>query len=837
MPTRTRRAGTGKQQRSGVVPDKEVHGAAAAGGILASFNVNIPVVKNRLQEKENDKVPSSVMISSAQRALSHSASEKLDGHNKKKIARSFEQDVDDDFSAISCDVSPRRLDISRIQDAVSSFSGDLTMSNDSISQDLTLSLQPSEDETTEDPSSSPRSYVADLDTVDSDQESSFTVSEANSESQCETSESLVEESYDPGLEDDEYNPNEEIESESDEDLEFMEGEIGDSPEFTPTQTRVQHGEIGLGSVAGDTGKEVSSRTTESDDDSTVVERTPKPKSRSLPLSMISPEIQLAEIVDDDEITDNDILVATIIDGDQALSSEKHPRNIGILRLQKQNDGIPFNQTASDDFQNDGHEAQKSLLVKKDNTMDNQGRNENVTDSLEYYEAWDANESIPSNKPLPYHTPIQKKPKSSKKTFWLEGRVKRGKWTLGAKIGVGSFGVVHVGMNTLTGSLMAVKIFKVDGEAVMKDVRREVELMRLLKHQNIVQYLGAQMDKTHLHIFQEWVPGGSVASMLSRFGAFPLQVIQRYLSQTLLGLHYLHENNIIHRDIKGSNILVNDGGVVKLADFGASKKLSNLRGDMMMSLTVRGTPYFMAPEVFEERYSSKADIWGIGCVAFQMITASPPWKDQGFTNPISLFNHIKRTSGPPPLPHSTAANFPKEDLNLMNAFDMLMTTCFETEPSTRPSAQELLGHNFFDEIASDMGDDDSLHQRLFSPESQIQSPWSIKCKQAGDFVIPFYPQCKSELYSDPNHLVGGSEICSPQRDTSDWPEWAKDQLGKKEQTTPSKENGLSNMMGSLALSEDSIQQNPFARNLVLAGGSTVFSNLLGLQLIDRKDAED
>lgn len=132
-----------------------------------------------------------------------------------------------------------------------------------------------------------------------------------------------------------------------------------------------------------------------------------------------------------------------------------------------------------------------------------------------------------------------------------------------------------------------------------------------------------MDTNNMRIFQEWVPGGSVASMLSHFGAFPLQVIQRYLSQTLAGLQYLHENNIIHRDIKGSNILVNDEGVVKLADFGASKKLSNLKGDMMMSLTVRGTPYFMAPEVFEERYTSKADIWGIGCVAYQMITASPP----------------------------------------------------------------------------------------------------------------------------------------------------------------------------------------------------------------------
>ena len=188
------------------------------------------------------------------------------------------------------------------------------------------------------------------------------------------------------------------------------------------------------------------------------------------------------------------------------------------------------------------------------------------------------------------TPAKASTPNKRERFYRgEGIVKRGKWTLGSKIGVGSFGVVHIGMNTATGTLMAVKTFNME-PTIMDDVRREIELMRSLDHVNIVRYYGAQRDKKRLHIFQEWVPAGSVATMLNKFGPFGLCVIRRYLSQTLSGLAYLHENNIMHRDIKGSNILVNDEGIVKLADFGASKKLAEFQYDLMMSLTVRGSKY-------------------------------------------------------------------------------------------------------------------------------------------------------------------------------------------------------------------------------------------------------
>ncbi len=165
-------------------------------------------------------------------------------------------------------------------------------------------------------------------------------------------------------------------------------------------------------------------------------------------------------------------------------------------------------------------------------------------------------------------------------------VRRGKWTLGTRIGEGSFGIVHVGMNNLTGKLMAVKIMKIPSKSsheTLEGLRREINLMKSFEHPNIVRYIGCEIDKKRgvIHVFQDWIPGGSVTSLLKKFGPFPTPVVRCYMYQVLTGLNYLHSNRIIHRDIKGGNILVNDEGIVKLADFGASKRLRITENVSMM----------------------------------------------------------------------------------------------------------------------------------------------------------------------------------------------------------------------------------------------------------------
>jgi serine/threonine protein kinase len=102
--------------------------------------------------------------------------------------------------------------------------------------------------------------------------------------------------------------------------------------------------------------------------------------------------------------------------------------------------------------------------------------------------------------------------------------------------------------------MAVKVLQIPNEnkrAVVDDLQREIDLMRTLKHPNIVRYLGAEVDSLRniLNIFQEWVPGGCISTLLKKFGPFSINVVKSYLAQILDGLDYLHCHGIIHRDIK------------------------------------------------------------------------------------------------------------------------------------------------------------------------------------------------------------------------------------------------------------------------------------------------
>ena len=109
--------------------------------------------------------------------------------------------------------------------------------------------------------------------------------------------------------------------------------------------------------------------------------------------------------------------------------------------------------------------------------------------------------------------------------------------------------------------IAVKVLKrISSKSDSREVRElenEISLMQSLDHPNIVRYLGCEVSPDHLYIFQEWVPCGSLATVINEYGALKESVVRRYLGQILRGLRYLHENLVVHRDIKGGNVLVNE----------------------------------------------------------------------------------------------------------------------------------------------------------------------------------------------------------------------------------------------------------------------------------------
>nr|XP_057938294.1 mitogen-activated protein kinase kinase kinase 19 [Doryrhamphus excisus]XP_057938295.1 mitogen-activated protein kinase kinase kinase 19 [Doryrhamphus excisus]XP_057938296.1 mitogen-activated protein kinase kinase kinase 19 [Doryrhamphus excisus]XP_057938297.1 mitogen-activated protein kinase kinase kinase 19 [Doryrhamphus excisus] len=264
------------------------------------------------------------------------------------------------------------------------------------------------------------------------------------------------------------------------------------------------------------------------------------------------------------------------------------------------------------------------------------------------------------------------------------------WTKGEVLGRGAYGTVYCGL-TSQGQLIAVKqvtLDTCDPEAAEREYSRlqgEVELLKTLRHTNIVGFLGTSLHQHMVSIFMEYIPGGSIASILHRFGPLPERVLALYTHQILEGVAYLHFNRVIHRDLKGNNVMLMPTGVIKLIDFGCARRLSfithttNSSGDLLKS--VHGTPYWMAPEVITETgYGRKSDVWSVGCTVFEMATGKPPLAHM---DKIAALFYIGAKQGLMP---SLPEGFSESAKDFVNI-------CLTSDQRLRPSADQLLQHSF------------------------------------------------------------------------------------------------------------------------------------------------
>ncbi|NXC20495.1 M3K19 kinase, partial [Corythaeola cristata] len=263
------------------------------------------------------------------------------------------------------------------------------------------------------------------------------------------------------------------------------------------------------------------------------------------------------------------------------------------------------------------------------------------------------------------------------------------WTRGEVLGKGAYGTVYCGL-TSQGQLIAVKQVVLDTsdqlttEKEYQKLHEEVDLLKTLKHVNIVSYLGTCLEDNVLSIFMEFVPGGSISSIINRFGPLPEVVLCKYTKQILQGVAYLHDNCVVHRDIKGNNVMLMPNGIVKLIDFGCARRLawaslSGTQSEMLKS--VHGTPYWMAPEVINESgYGRKSDIWSVGCTVFEMATGKPPLASM---DRIAAMFYIGAHRGLMP---SLPDRFSGTAVDFVHA-------CLTRDQRERPSALQLLDHPF------------------------------------------------------------------------------------------------------------------------------------------------
>ncbi|ETW87393.1 hypothetical protein HETIRDRAFT_407058, partial [Heterobasidion irregulare TC 32-1] len=219
--------------------------------------------------------------------------------------------------------------------------------------------------------------------------------------------------------------------------------------------------------------------------------------------------------------------------------------------------------------------------------------------------------------------------------------------------------------------------------VVEALKLESETLKDLDHPNIVQYLGFEETPTFLSIFLEYVPGGSVGSCLRKYGRFDEDVTKSFSAQILSGLEYLHSKNILHRDLKADNILVEQTGVCKISDFGISKRTDDVNEQAVLT-AMQGTVFWMAPEVVnigKRGYNAKVDIWSVGCVVLEMWAGERPWRKEEAMAVIVKLYHQKQA---PPIPSG---------ITLSALADDFRRRCFAVNPDERPSAAELRKHPY------------------------------------------------------------------------------------------------------------------------------------------------
>ena len=259
---------------------------------------------------------------------------------------------------------------------------------------------------------------------------------------------------------------------------------------------------------------------------------------------------------------------------------------------------------------------------------------------------------------------------------------QGRYHLADEIGRGASGIVHKALNLQTGAFVAIKEVTLRG--VSKDqlqlLQREIDLLKLLENPYIVEYRESFNTKDTLYIVMEFVENGSLSTMLKKYGRLPEALVGVYTVQVLGGLHYLHEQGVIHRDIKGANILISTEGRVKLADFGVATKMDAAGFDTQAN-TVMGTPYWMSPEIIQmSGFTTASDIWSVGCTVIELVSGSPPYFS---LPPMSALFRIVHDQHPP-LPAGISPELT----------DFLMA-CFTRDERQRPSALRLRAHRWLE----------------------------------------------------------------------------------------------------------------------------------------------
>ncbi|XP_053328901.1 mitogen-activated protein kinase kinase kinase kinase 1 [Spea bombifrons] len=280
-----------------------------------------------------------------------------------------------------------------------------------------------------------------------------------------------------------------------------------------------------------------------------------------------------------------------------------------------------------------------------------------------------------------------------------------------RLGSGSYGEVYKARNKASGDLAAVKVVNKETDEDFSIIQQEVLMLKGCAHRNIVAYHGSYTRVNKLWICMEYCGGGSLQDVYQVTGALSEQQTAYVCRETLQGLSYLHNQGKIHRDIKGANILLNDQGDVKVADFGISAQLT---ATFARRNSFIGTPYWMAPEVaaveLKGGYTELCDIWSLGITAIELTELQPP---MFHVHPLRvLFLMSKSGYQPPKL---------KDKSKWSASFHNFVKVALTKNAKKRPSASKLLTHQFVAQCGLSASLTQELLEKLRNPEKQKDGP--------------------------------------------------------------------------------------------------------------------
>ncbi|XP_061337448.1 serine/threonine-protein kinase STY46-like [Gastrolobium bilobum] len=263
---------------------------------------------------------------------------------------------------------------------------------------------------------------------------------------------------------------------------------------------------------------------------------------------------------------------------------------------------------------------------------------------------------------------------------------------GTQIASGSYGELFKGV--YCSQEVAIKVLKAEhvNSELQREFAQEVYIMRKVRHKNVVQFIGACTKPPRLCIVTEFMSGGSVYDYLHKQkGSFKFPTLLKVAIDVAKGMNYLHQHNIIHRDLKAANLLMDENCIVKVADFGVAR----VKAQSGVMTAETGTYRWMAPEVIEHKpYDHKADVFSFGIVLWELLTGKLPYE---YLTPLQAAIGVVQKGLRPTIPKNSHPKFVE-----------LLERSWQQDPTLRPDFSEII--EILQQLAKEVGDEGEERRR-------------------------------------------------------------------------------------------------------------------------------